>query len=535
MEDYTKQVKQLVDDIKGVSMNAGLSGEAGEYNLVTETFLYKFLNDKFLYEAQQVNPSNTFDHLVEMSDDEYEMLLLRIGTRSAKLYPRHLIETLYNQQNEEDFAETFDDNLNDIAVLNNDIYAVHTAGHTDVRLFDERLIADLVKDTSQRNFVAKSLIAKIASIKFDGDLFSQGFDFFSTIFEYMIKDYNKDGGGKYAEYYTPHSVAKIMAEILVGDSNPSNVRAYDPSAGSGTLLMNVASKIGTDRVSIYSQDISQKSSNLLRLNLILNNLSHSISNVMKGNTIMKNLHKQKMDYIVSNPPFGVDFSEWRDDVQTLPEYSERFFAGVPNTPPTAKGKSKMSIYLLFVQHIMWQLEEHGKAAVVVPTGFISAKSGIAKVIRKKLVENQWVKGVVSMPSNIFATTGTNVSVVFIDKAGSDEITLVDASGLGTAVKEGGNQRTLLSSDDEAAIINAFKDSEEVENFSAKLTPDQVKKNGYLLSAGQYFDIKIDYDPISEAEFTKQILKVKKELEELDSESNILFKDILNSLNKIEKK
>jgi type I restriction enzyme M protein len=97
----------------------------------------------------------------------------------------------------------------------------------------------------------------------------------------MIKDYNKDGGGKYAEYYTPHSVAKIMAEILVGNDRQTGVKVYDPAAGSGTLLMNIASKIGTDRCTIYSQDISQKSSNLLRLNLILNNLTHSISNIVQ--------------------------------------------------------------------------------------------------------------------------------------------------------------------------------------------------------------------------------------------------------------
>ena len=152
----------------------------------------------------------------------------------------------------------------------------------------------------------------------------------------MIKDYNKDGGGKYAEYYTPHSVAKIIAEILVGNDKPQNVRIYDPSAGSGTLLMNLASRIGVDKATVYSQDISQKSSNLLRLNLILNGLQHSIHNIVEGNTILRNRHPEKMDYIVSNPPFKLDFSKWRDQVETLPEASERFFAGVPKTPAKSK-------------------------------------------------------------------------------------------------------------------------------------------------------------------------------------------------------
>ncbi|EAD9497758.1 SAM-dependent DNA methyltransferase, partial [Listeria monocytogenes] len=466
-ESYTTIVKQLVDDLKAISANAGLGGEAGEYNLVTQSFLYKFLNDKFLFEIKKLHPNYDYEKLASLSEDEYTMLLdFELGTNAAHLHPRHLIEDLYKHQNEDDFAKTFDDTLNDIAVENNSIFSVHTAGNSDIRLFEERLINDIVRDSSMRNDVAKQIIAKLALVKFDEVIFDQGFDFFSTIFEYMIKDYNKDGGGKYAEYYTPHSVAKIMSEILIGDDEPKSVKAYDPSAGSGTLLMNVASKIGTDKVSIYSQDISQKSSNLLRLNLILNNLSHSINNIVQGNTIIENRHAdKKMDYIVSNPPFKLDFSEWREQITTLPEFTERFFAGVPNIPNSAK--DKMAIYLLFIQHIIYSLNNTGKAAVVVPTGFITAQSGIEKKIRKHLIDNRWLKGVVSMPSNIFATTGTNVSVIFIDKTNNTDdakVVLVDASKLGTKVKDGKSQKTLLSSEDEKQIIQAFQMQEARDDF-----------------------------------------------------------------------
>lgn len=529
MEDYTVQVKQLVDDIKGIAVNAGLGGEPGEYKLVTEAFLYKFLNDNFLYEARQIDPANTFSSLSEMSDDEYEMLLLRIGTKSAKIYPQHFIETLYNQQNESDFAKTFDDTLNDISVLNNDIYSVHTAEHSDIRLFDERLIVDLVMDPDQRNRVAKNLISKLSSVKFDGNLFSQGFDFFSTIFEYMIKDYNKDGGGKYAEYYTPHSVAKIMAEILVGNSKPKNVRAYDPSAGSGTLLMNVASKIGTDKVSIYSQDISQKSSNLLRLNFILNNLSHSINNVVQGNTIMSNRHTNKMDYIVSNPPFKLDFSDWRDDVQTLPDFRDRFFAGVPNIP---KKDKKMPIYLLFLQHIIWMLNDGGKAAIVVPTGFVTAKTGIEKKIREKLIDLRWLKGAVSMPSNIFATTGTNVSVLFIDKENDGKVVLVDATKLGSQMKDGGNQRTVLSAEDERAIVAAFNDRVDVEDLAVVLEHKDIVENNYSFAAGQYFKTTIPFQEMTVQEFNETIINSSQKLADMSKKGANISEMIEKNLNKL---
>lgn len=528
---YSSLVKQLVDDLKGVFTTAGLGGEAGEYKLLTQSFLYKFINDKFLYESKAFDAKNDYATIMQMSDDDYEFLQMDLGNKSAKIKREDLIESLFNQQNEDGFSEIFDATLNDIAVDNNDIYSVETAGNTEVRLFDSNLLRDNILDGSQRDIVARAIINKLSETKFDEHIFSAGFDFFSTIFEYMIKDYNKDGGGKYAEYYTPHAVAKIIAQILVGNDQPQNVRIYDPAAGSGSLLMNLASQIGIDRTTVYSQDISQKSSNLLRLNLILNGLSHSIRNIVQGNTILNNKHPEKMDFIVSNPPFKLDFSEWRDDVEAIPEYNDRFFAGVPKVP--AKKKSSMAIYQLFIQHIVYSLKENGKAAVVVPTGFLTAQTGIDKKIRQKLVDENWLSGVVSMPSNIFATTGTNVSVVFIDKGRAEkqeDIFLVDASSLGSKVKEdNGTQKTVLSNDEEQQIINSFVNSEVIEDFSVSVKLEDVKARNYSLSAGQYFPVKIEYIEMTQDEFNKKLIEYKGELSTLFENEKILENNLLNSL------
>ena len=145
--------------------------------------------------------------------------------------------------------------------------------------------------------------------------------------------------------------------------------------------------IGEDKCTIYSQDISQKSSNLLRLNLILNDLVHSIPNIVKGNTILEPYHKdtngklKQFDFIVSNPPFKLDFSDYVADLDTK-ENHDRFFAGMPNVPKAKK--EGMAIYPLFIQHIMHTLSAKGKAAIVVPTGFITAQSGIERKIRERL-------------------------------------------------------------------------------------------------------------------------------------------------------
>ena len=528
--DFSNKAKQLVDDIKGVCNNAGLGGDANEYKIVTQSFLYKFINDKFLFEIAKLNPSLTsYDDLKALGEDKYALLMTELGTRAAHLQPEHLLEYLFKHQNDDNFAKLFDETLNAIAIENSTVFSVHTAGNTEIRLFEEELIQDAVNDKSKHDETARLLINKLTNSKFNFDsIFSAGFDFFSTIFEYMIRDFNKDGGGKYAEYYTPHSVAKIMAEILVGDSAPTNATAYDPAAGSGTLLMNIAHKIGSDKCTIYSQDISQKSSNLLRLNLILNNLSHSIDHIVQGNTITEPKHiTQKFDFVVSNPPFKLDFSDDHEKIASLPNVNDRFFADIPKIP--AKDKDKMAIYLLFIQHIMYSLTDEGRAAVVVPTGFITAQSGIEKAIRTKLVENKWLKGVVSMPSNIFATTGTNVSVLFIDKSNTGKVVLVDASKLGTKVKDGKNQKTVLSHAEEQKIIDAFSVGEPIDDFSVVLDYDDIKEKNYSFSAGQYFEVKIEYVDITANEFASKMNDHQAKLDEMFAEGERLNDEIKQQL------
>ncbi|MDO8313105.1 MAG: class I SAM-dependent DNA methyltransferase, partial [Sideroxyarcus sp.] len=468
-QDFEKRTRQLIDSLKGICASYGLGNDGNEFKIITQVFLYKFLNDKFAFEAKKIRPdlvqAESWEQAIaSLSADELEMLQMQMGADTARLKPEHFIAHLFGRQNAPDFAKLFDDTLRDIAISNNDIFAVKTDGGAKITLFDH--VSEFITDPSKRDSFCRAVINKLVEFSFER-IFTQKYDFYAALFEYLIKDYNKDSGGKYAEYYTPHAVAKIMAAILVPEAKRgqvSNVSCYDPSAGSGTLLMNLAHAIGEQRCAIFSQDISQKSSSLLRLNLILNNLVHSIPNIIQGNTMLHPYHREgkalrKFDYIVSNPPFKMDFSDFRNELDAK-EHQERFFAGVPNIPN--KKKEGMSIYLLFLQHIIFSLKPGGKAAVVVPTGFITAQSGIDRKIREHLVDNKMLAGVVSMPSNIFATTGTNVSILFIDAANKEGVVLVDASNLGTKIKEGKNQKTLLSDAEEDRIIATFNGKEAVD-------------------------------------------------------------------------
>ncbi|EAB7524056.1 MAG: SAM-dependent DNA methyltransferase [Escherichia coli] len=523
--EFRDKTKALIDSLKSICANYGLGNDGNEFKIITQAFLYKFLNDKFAFEAKQKDKSiasaeSWEDALSAMSEDQLKKLQQRMAPDTARLKPHHFIRYLYNRQNAADFARTFDDTLMDIAATNNDVFAVKTDGGAKVVLFER--LSQYIADESKRDDFCRAIINKLADFSFER-IFTQKFDFYATIFEYLIKDYNSNSGGKYAEYYTPHAVARIMAEILVPKAQQGvvrNVSCYDPSAGSGTLLMNVAHAIGEDRCSIFAQDISQKSSSLLRLNLILNNLVHSIPNVIQGNTILHPFHKdgsalKRFDYIVSNPPFKMDFSDFRDDLDSK-ENQLRFFAGIPKVK--AKAREKMEIYQLFLQHIIFSLKPDGKAAVVVPTGFITAQSGIDKGIREHLVKNKMLAGVVSMPSNIFATTGTNVSILFIDASNKEKVVLIDASNLGAKVKDGKNQKTVLTEEEEQRICEVFNNKWSEEDFSVVVNYDDIAGKNYSFSAGQYFDVKIEYADMTPEQFAEKMKGFTDNLESLFSQS-----------------
>lgn len=540
--DFKQQTYQLIDDLKLTCTSSGLGNDGNEYKIITQVFLYKFLNDKFGHEVKQIserlaNAESWETEYATMTQDEIEDLWDALSPDTPRLKPNHLISYLFNNSQRGDFELLFDQTMLDIAELNINIFNTHTVEETKIPIFEK--LTDFVTDSAKRAEFARALVNKLAKFSFES-VFKEKYDFFSDIFEYLIKDYNNAGGGKYAEYYTPKSIARVMARLLVGD-NPDlhSIQCYDPSAGTGTLLMALAHQIGEDRCTIYSQDISQRSNKMLKLNLILNNLVSSLDNAIQGDTLTDPYHKEddnvtlkKFDFIVSNPPFKLDFPDTHNAVAAQ---TARFWAGVPNVPKKINPqKPSMAIYTCFLQHVINSLKDgKGKAAIVVPTGFITAKSSIEKRILKRIVDNKMVAGVVSMPSNVFATTGTNVSVLFLDKGKTDDnVMLIDASKLGEEYKEGTNQKRRLRDFEIDQIVETFQNKEKVDDFSVVVTFDEIKEKGYSLSAGQYFDIKIDYVDIIEDEFNKRMSDYKQTLTEQFAESHRLEKEIMEQLNSL---
>lgn len=555
MSDIKQKTIDLIDSLKATCQKAGMGNDGNEYKIITQVFLYKYMADKFGYELKKVDlpcvkaireAGNKWEEAYEkLTDEDREMIFAFMPPEVPRFKPYQLISNLWNKQTdqrEKGFAAKFDQTMVDIANDNIAIYYTKTAQNTKIPIFEKLTL--FVTDEAERDNFARALVDKLAKFTFEEAL-EEKYDFFSDIFEYLIKDYNTAGGGKYAEYYTPKAIAKIMARLLVGDSPElRNQECYDPSAGTGTLLMALAHQIGEDKCTIFAQDISQRSNKMLKLNLLLNGLVTSLDHAIQGDTLLAPYHKEKKDgeevlkqfnYVVSNPPFRMDFSDTRDLIESRWGAS-RFWAGVPKVP--AKKKESMAIYTCFVQHVVNSIKEGGKGAIVVPTGFIAKKNDIENKILQKLVEDHIVWGVVSMPSNVFANTGTNVSVLFFDKTkgktDEDTVILMDASKLGEEYKDAnGLKRVKLTTEEIDKIVNTFRAKEKVEDFSVCVSYKEIKEKGYILSAGQYFDIKIEYVDITEEQFKKNMADFKEKLGKQFAESSELEKEIMKQLDMLE--
>lgn len=194
----------MIDNLKTVCANFGLANDSSEYKIITEAFLYKYLNDRMIYELSKLDQFADC-HDVQSVEGQYRnldaedhgMLLYELGT-TAIIRPEWMVSSLYNQKDKDDFAKTFDAALIGIAQDNLDVYSVK-AGAESITLFQG--VSRFIVEENKRNGFCSALIGALVDFSF-ADSFSQGYDFFSQVFEYLIKDYNKDSGS-YGEYFTP--------------------------------------------------------------------------------------------------------------------------------------------------------------------------------------------------------------------------------------------------------------------------------------------------------------------------------------------
>lgn len=289
--ELESKIREMIDELKGLCSQNGLSNQASEERIITSVFLYKFLNDKFMYNlkkwAEEIG--STVDEI--LADEDMVTAFNMSHEMDVTFDYKDTISELMKGVMKDDFFKKFDDALLDISEKNKR-FSIATADGGYKPLFEA--VTDVVQD-SKRNAFAKSIFSIISQNRFDfTDAYENSFDFYSSIFEYLIKDYNV-ASGTYAEYYTPQSVSSIIAKILVGMSDKIEASEIcDPAAGSGSLVLHLAHELGQDdglnRAIVYTQDISAKSSRFLRLNLLLNGMTESLPYVIEGDTLLDPAH-----------------------------------------------------------------------------------------------------------------------------------------------------------------------------------------------------------------------------------------------------
>lgn len=326
--------------------------------------------------------------------------------------------------------------------------------------------------TKERNAALKNLIEDFADDSLDlRPSMLDGSDVIGDAYEFLIANFASNAGKKGGEFYTPGEVSTLLA-MLVGAKDGD--RIYDPTCGSGSLLIKAAKEVGTQNFRLYGQERNGQTHALAKMNMFLHEIHDAV--IEWGDTLRNPLHLEndrlmKFDKIVSNPPFSLDkwgAEELKDDVYG------RFEMGLP---PKSRGD------YAFIQHILVSLNENGTAGIILPHGVLFRAASEGK-IRKQIIENNWLDAVIGLPENLFFGTGIPACILIFKKNKVDNtVVFIDAS---KDYEKGKNQNVLRDNDIEK-ILETYKNRKEVEKYCHLASFEEVKENDFNLNIPRYID------------------------------------------------
>lgn len=357
----------------------------------------------------------------------------------------------------------------------------------------------LGKKVSDKNKLIGQIIKHLSEIDFE--LENDENDILGDAYEYLISQFASDAGKKAGEFYTPQEVSKILAKLVtVGKSRLKSV--YDPTCGSGSLLLRVSKEVRV--TDFYGQELNQTTYNLARMNMILHDVNFNDFDIRQGDSLEEPLFiDERFEAIVANPPFS---AKWSSDKKFLDD--ERFSAA-GKLPPKSKAD------YAFVEHMIYHLDENGTMAIVLPHGvlFRGAAEG---TIRKFLVdERNYLDAVIGLPVNLFYGTSIPTCVLVFKKCReeNDDILFIDASQEFEKVK---NQNKLRESDIDK-IVNTYINREEIDKYSHRASLEEIKENDFNLNIPRYVDTFEEEEPVDLDEVCKELEKISEEMKEVDAE------------------
>lgn len=329
----------------------------------------------------------------------------------------------------------------------------------------------LGKDVKEKNETLRKLVNCIATLSFGSAHSGLVSDTFGDMYEYLMGMYAKNAGKSGGEYFTPPEVSTLLSRIvMIGKKEVKNI--YDPTCGSGSLLLKGAKVIGAKNIKkgFYGQELNNTTYNLCRENMMLHNIQPDQMDIKNGNTLANPMHRsEKFEIIVSNPPYS---TKWETDALTIND--ERF------APAGVLAPSTKADYA-FLQHVIYQLAPNGVAGIVLPHGILF-RGGTEGTIRKHFIDNNYIETIISLPANLFYGTGIpTIIMVFKKERQNSDILFIDAS---KCFEKDKNQNVLRDADIEK-IYDAVLNRKDVENFARLVNKDEIIRNEYNLNIPRY--------------------------------------------------
>mgnify|MGYP001191486759 FL=1 len=380
--------------------------------------------------------------------------------------------------------------------------------------------------TAERNAMLRSLLEDFKQLSLRPSQLGDE-DIVGNAYQYMIGLFASDAGKKGGEFYTPAEVSELLARLVKPQEND---RIYDPTCGSGSLLIKVAKKVPNKKVAIYGQERNGATHSLALMNMYLHGIDDA--KIEWGDTLANPLHLEdgklmKFQVIVANPPFSLDkwamgfAGEAANDKKFKMEASldpyGRFEWGVP---PASKGD------YAFVQHMLYSLAENGRMATILPHGVLF-RGGSEGKIRKRIIELNLLDAVIGLPEGLFYGTGIPACIMVFRKDRTErnvrDVLFIDASGE-EHYEKGKNQNRLREQDIEK-IVDTYEKRVTIDKYSYVATLEEIQENDYNLNIPRYVDTFEEEEPVDMEAVKQNIANIKKELQEVEAQMEKYLKEL----------
>lgn len=365
-------------------------------------------------------------------------------------------------------------------------------------------------DTKERNALLKNLLEDFNDSKLDlRPSMLEGNDCLGDAYEYLISHFASDAGKKGGEFYTPSEVSTLLARLV---SPKEGDKIYDPTCGSGSLLIKASKEIPNKNFRLYGQEKNGQTHALCKMNMYLHEINDSV--IEWGDTIRNPLHLENdtlktFDIVVANPPFSLD--KWGEE-EVKDDMYGRFTYGIP---PKSKGD------FAFILHMIASLNSHGTMGVILPHGVLFRGASEAK-IRTKLIEENLLDAVIGLPANLFFGTSIPACILIFKKNRNiDNVLFIDAS---KDFEKGKNQNALRTQDIEK-IVKTYKERKNVKKYAHLASLEELKENEYNLNIPRYVDTFEDEEELDLHELQKELTKLEQELDENSKKLNGYLKEL----------